>query len=252
MLKAVEDIGRIVQNATLFNPRNWRDETMTFAEGYSPVEAVKRLFALLSERKVGYVLVGGIALLYYVEGRNTQDLDFVIAHEDLDKMPEVKITEQDNNFARGDEFEEVRANFYFTRNPLFRSVQEKYAVRVRFRGQEVSLGTVEGLLLLKLYALLSLYRQGDFGRVSLYENDIAALVYAYAPDMSKLLDVVGEYLGGGERASLQEIVAEIEERISRFKKGGGKLTTSFARGGSIRLTPPRSFYRRNLVVLALA
>lgn len=220
MLKAVEDIGRIVQNATLFNPRNWRDETITFAEGYSPVEAVKRLFALLSERKVGYVLVGGIALLYYVEGRNTQDLDFVIAHEDLDKMPEVKITEQDNNFARG-EFEGVRANFYFTRNPLFRSVQEKYAVRVRFRGQEVSLGTVEGLLLLKLYALLSLYRQGDFGRVSLYENDIAALVYAYAPEMGKLLDNVGEYLGEGERASLQEIVAEIEKRVSRFEKVRG-------------------------------
>ncbi len=220
MLKAVEDIGRVVQNAALFNPRNWRDGTMTFAEGHSPVEAVKRLFALLKKRKVDYVLVGGIALLYYVEGRNTQDLDFVIALEDLYKLPEVKIAERDINFARG-EFEGVQVDFLLTRNPLFRRVQQEYAARVRFLGQEVSLGTVEGLLLLKLYALPSLYRQGDFGRVSLYENDIAALMYAYAPEMGRLLDIIGEYVGGGERTSLQEIVAEIEERVSRFKKGRG-------------------------------
>ena len=220
MLKTLEDIGYVVQNAVLFNPRNWRNEAMNFAVGHSPVEAVKRLFALLEAREIDYVLVGGIALLYYVEGRNTQDLDLVLAVKDLDKLSEVEIVERDVYFARG-EFEGVRVDFLLTNNPLFQRVQEEYATRVQFWGQEVSLGTVEGLLLLKMYALPSLYRQGDFGRVSLYENDIAALVYKYEPDMERLLDVVGEYVGEGDRASLRDIVAEIRGRVRRFKKGRG-------------------------------
>ena len=220
MLKTIEDIGRVVQNAALFNPRNWRGEAMGLAVGHSPVEAVKRLFALLAAREIDYVLVGGIALLYYVEGRNTQDLDLVLAVNDLDKLPEVETVERDVYFARG-AFEGLQVDFLLTTNPLFRRVGEEYVTDVQFLGQTVRLGTVEGLLLLKMYALPSLYRQGDFGRVSLYENDIAALVYQYDPDMEKLLDIVGEYVGEGDQASLREIVAEIEARVRRFKKGQG-------------------------------
>ena len=40
---------------------------------------VEQLFNLLDLRKVDYVLVGGIALLTYVEGRNTQDIDLIMA-----------------------------------------------------------------------------------------------------------------------------------------------------------------------------
>ena len=36
-------------------------------------QAVDRLFGLLEHRKIAYVLVGGIALLQYVDGRNTED-----------------------------------------------------------------------------------------------------------------------------------------------------------------------------------
>jgi len=78
MLKTVEEIGRVVQNAHFFNPRNWSREVMPSTAETSPLKAVRRFFALLTERQVNYVLVGGIALLYYVEGRNTQDLDLII------------------------------------------------------------------------------------------------------------------------------------------------------------------------------
>ena len=217
MLKTVEDIGQIIQNAILFNPRNWSNNAMDFAVGHSPVETVKRLLALLEQRKIDYALVGGIALLYYVEGRNTQDLDFVLAVEDLDKLPEIEIAEQSVYFARG-KFEGVQVDFLLTNNPLFQLVQKKYTSRVQFFGQKVNLGTVEGLLLLKMYALPSLYRQGDFSRVSLYENDIAVLMYEYEPDIERLLEAVGEYVGEGDRASLHDILAEIKARVERFKK----------------------------------
>ncbi len=218
MLRTLEDIGHVIQNAMLFNPRNWRNGTMDFAVGPSPVEAVKRLFSLLEARKIDYVLVGGIALLYYIEGRNTQDLDFVLAVKDLERLPEIEITERDVYFARG-VFEGVQVDFLLTNTPLFRRVQKEYASRVQFLGQEVKLGTVEGLLLLKMYALPSLYRQGDFSRVSLYEGDIAALMYKYEPDMDKLLKIVSEYVGEGDSTALRDIVAEIRERMERFKKG---------------------------------
>jgi len=42
------------------------------------IETVTRFFALLRERQIEYVLVGGIALLQYVEGRNTEDIDLIM------------------------------------------------------------------------------------------------------------------------------------------------------------------------------
>jgi hypothetical protein len=82
---------------------------------------------------------------------------------------------------------------------------------------------VEGLLLLKLYALPSLYRQGDFARVSLYENDIAVLVQAYSPDLPSLLQTLSEHLSASDLAELRSIVADIQERIARF---GGRFSQS--------------------------
>lgn len=218
MLKTVEEIGRVVQNAHFFNPQNWSQEAMPSTVEGSPVEAVTRFFALLAERQVDYALVGGVALLHYVEGRNTQDLDLIIAGEDLDRLPEIEIAERDVYFARG-RFQGLRVDFLLTDNPLFRRVQREYVRRERFLGQGVPLATVEGLLLLKLYALPSLYRQGDFVRVGLYENDVAVLVYEYEPDMERLLDILAEYVGEGDMTALREIVAEIEERVRRFKGG---------------------------------
>ncbi len=62
---------------------------------------VEQLFDLLDSRKADYVLVGGIALLTYVEGRNTQDIDLSWRHFRLAKLPEIKIESQDMYFARG-------------------------------------------------------------------------------------------------------------------------------------------------------
>jgi len=77
---------------------------------------------------------------------------------------------------------------------------------------------VEGLLLLKLYALPSLYRQGNFARASLYETDIAALMYAYRPDMDGLLKGLAGYVAASDLAKLQNIVAEIRSRTGRFRR----------------------------------
>jgi len=68
-----------VRNAVVFNPRNWERLSV---DSDSLLQAVRHLFALLAlldEREIEYVLVGGVALLNYVEGRNTQDIDLIVA-----------------------------------------------------------------------------------------------------------------------------------------------------------------------------
>jgi hypothetical protein len=56
-------------------------------------------------------------------------------------------------------------------------------------------------------------------RVSLYENDIAALMYAYQPDMPRLFDVLRDYVSTSDLESMYVITAEIEARIRRFRAG---------------------------------
>ena len=214
MLQDVENIGRIIRNAKLFNPRFWETRAM---QQDDTLQIVQQLFALLDDRNVTYLLVGGIALLNYVEGRNTEDIDLIMALAELDNLPEIKVDSQDAYFARGT-FHGLQIDFLLTENPLFRTVQESYATRLAFLEQEIPVATVHGLLLLKLYALPSLYRQGDFARVSIYENDIAALLYAYKTDTGKLMAELAQYVSASDLASLREIVADIGQRIRRFRE----------------------------------
>jgi len=178
---------------------------------------VEQLFNLLDSRKVDYVLVGGIALLTYVEGRNTQDIDLIMALPSLEKLPEIKIESQDMYFARG-KFGELQIDILLTKNPLFAAVEKSYTTTRQFMDRSIRCATVEGLLLLKLFALPSLYRQGSFERVGIYENDAAALMYAFKPDMESLLIELSKHLNETDITEARKIVADIEERIQRFRK----------------------------------
>jgi hypothetical protein len=138
------------------------------------IETVARFFSLLRQRQIEYVLVGGIALLQYVEGRNTEDIDLIMAVSALEQLPELHVETRDADFARG-RFSELKVDVLLTSNPLFDEVRKRYTAMQRFVEQEIPCVTVEGLILLRLYALLSLYPQGNFTRVGLYENDVANL-----------------------------------------------------------------------------
>jgi hypothetical protein len=79
------------------------------------------------------------------------------------------------------------------------------------------LATVEGLLLLKLYALPSLYRQGSFARVGISENDVATLLHYYQPNVPMLLAELSKYVNETNLAEIKSIVTDIQNRINRFK-----------------------------------
>ncbi|GAB4455557.1 MAG: hypothetical protein OHK0041_20170 [Anaerolineales bacterium] len=216
-IQSVSQIGNVLRNAVVFNFKN-PAEVMMNAD--SLLTQVEKLFDLLDSRKVDYVLAGGIALLTYVEGRNTQDIDLIMALSSLEKMPEIEIENRDMYFARG-KFGALQIDVLLTKNPLFEKVAKKYSAGKQFLDRNIRCATVEGLLLLKLFALPSLYRQGSFERVGIYENDIAALIHAFNPDMKPLLAELGNHLNETDMTEARSILTEIEGRIRRFRKAGG-------------------------------
>lgn len=181
------------------------------------LQTVSRFFALLEEREVEYLLVGGVAMLQYVEGRNTEDIDLIVGAGFLGELPEIVIQNRDGHFARG-RFDDLRVDFLLTTNPLFAMVQEGYATRHTFRERRIPCATVEGLILLKLYALPSLYRQGNFARVGLYENDLATLMHTYQPDLEPLFAALGSQLSPADLGEVRRITAELQQRIERFRR----------------------------------
>lgn len=182
------------------------------------LQAVVRLFAILRERKIEYVLVGGIALLQYIDGRNTEDIDLIMAPESLKKLPEIEVSSQDVNFARG-RFDSLQIDILLTRNPLFEKIRKQHTVVQSFVEQEISCATVEGLLLLKLYALPSLYRQGNFARVGICETDIATLIHDHRPALEPLFGELAHHLSEPDVVAVRDVVADIQRRIDRFGKG---------------------------------
>ncbi|HSN74864.1 MAG TPA: hypothetical protein VL334_07210 [Anaerolineae bacterium] len=207
------NISQVVRNAVQFNARRWRNRPMN--SDLMP-QAVGDLFRLLDQRGIDYVLVGGIALLSYVEGRNTEDIDLIVAAASLDKLPEIRITSRDMYFARG-QLDGLQIDFLLTSNPLFERVRRQHVAVQHFGERDVPTATVEGLLLLKLYALPSLYREGNFARVGLYENDVATLLHYYEPDKKAVLHELAAYLSDSNLAEVRSILAEIELRIQRFR-----------------------------------
>ena len=135
----------------------------------------------------------------------------------LRQLPEITVEEQNEFFIRG-RFRSVRVDVLLTANALFAEVQRNFGTTHRFTELDVPTATPEGLVLLKLYALPSLYRQGLFDRVSIYEADIASLLQRHRPAIEPLLQRLQPHLPEGDRHEILGIVRDIQTRIARFEQ----------------------------------
>jgi hypothetical protein len=202
--------------------KNW-DKSALIANNLPHV--IEQLFEKFSERNIDYLLVGGIALLSYIDGRNTQDIDFIMSPNALLKLPELVISKESRDFARAN-FEELQIDILLTNNKLFNLVQKKYVSERVFGERVIRCVTVDGLILLKLYALPSLYRQGLFNKVSLYENDITQLLLKYTVEIKPLLKILKSHVIDTDLIAIQETIADIQERIKRLKQRQNRLQES--------------------------
>lgn len=217
-------LGQVMLEAWEAGAHQWTESPLRTAELKDvprPAVPVPRdaleLFRVLQQRGLPHLLIGGMAMLTYVQGRNTRDVDLLMSAVAIRQVPELSVEDENEFFARG-RFRSLQVDFLLTNNPLFQLVQERFATRHRFAELEVPCATLEGLIVLKLYALPSLYRQGDFGRVNLYENDIAALIERYSPDLEPVFALFQAHVQPGQLKELRSIIAEIQSRIARFRE----------------------------------
>lgn len=212
-------IGEIIKNGVVFDMKNWGTD---LSNSDNLPEIVDRLFTTLAERNIDYLLVGGVALLSYIEGRNTQDIDLILSLEDLAALPEITVMDENRDFARG-VYETVQIDLLLTRNSLFELVRNQYVANREFGGRTVRCVTVEGLVLLKLFALPSLYRQGNFSRVSIYENDITLLLLNYSVELDPIMQELSRHLIPTDMEEIRGMVSDIQSRIQRFSSQRNKL-----------------------------
>jgi len=202
-MTAILPIDEIIENGIVFNLFN--EAPMNDIRG-----EVRALFAALRDAQVDYVLVGGVAMLSYVEVRNTQDVDLIIEPDDLQKL-DWQATVLDRDFGKAN-YHGLRVDLLLTTNPLFADVSLHQRTEISFDGHAVSCATREGMLLLKLYALPSLYRQGNLVRAALYEADIFGLQQGATIDDEWLLATLSDHLAAHDIDELRKILQEQRER----------------------------------------
>jgi hypothetical protein len=196
-------IDEIIENGIAFNLR--REMPMDDIRG-----EVRALFATLHAAQLDYVLVGGVAMLSYVEVRNTQDVDIIIDSKDLQSI-DWQATIHDRDFGTA-HYHGLRVDLLLTTNPLFAYVSQQQRTEIVFDGRAVPCATREGMLLLKLYALPSLYRQGNLVRAALYEADIFGLQQGATIDEAQLLATLSNHLASHDVDELRRILQEQRER----------------------------------------
>lgn len=175
---------------------------------------VDQLLVLLEERGTSFVLVGGIAMLQYVPGRATEDIDFIVAPKALEALPEIRVQERDKFFLLGF-FEDVRVDCLLTSNKLFRLVDAKYTRTIQFLNHQLRCASPDGLALLKLYALPAQFRNLRWDKVAQYEADLFGLVTYQNTDLLTLLPVLKEHLTGGELSEVTKIAEEVHEKVRK-------------------------------------
>ncbi len=215
-------LAEVLYAATTLGHDAWNHESRSdgkdrIAQGGEPELSrdLLALFQLLHERQASYLLVGGVALLKYVDGRNTQDIDLVLSPQALNSLPEIVVSHSDRDVARGN-FRSLRVDVLLTVDPVFRLAHEKYATVHSFHEVTVRCATVEGLALLKLYALPSLYRQGDAQRIAMYEADIMMLLDRHHPEVEPLYQALEPFVEAGALVELRRIVDEMHNRIAQL------------------------------------
>lgn len=171
---------------------------------------------LLESKGIEYALVGGAALLTMDDcQRPTDDFDFIIDKGDIEQIEELERESSDRNFGRY-LYQGTRIDALYRDNPIFEYVMTRCLDCAVIEGRDITRATPEGIVLLKLYALPSLYRQGQQRRAMTYEDDISGLLlYCDGISFEKLLKVLSGELLPSQIDKLRSILEDCQRRVQR-------------------------------------
>jgi hypothetical protein len=134
---------------------------------------------------------------------------------DLEDLEQMVITEENRDFVRAT-YQGLQVDLLLTQNPLFEQVQQNHKTEIVWGDRQIPCATPQGLVILKLYALPSLYQQGKFDRAALYETDILQLAYNYNLPLEPAIRMVDPYLIASDRSEIRDIARDIEQRRQRM------------------------------------
>ncbi|MCB1232166.1 MAG: hypothetical protein KDN19_18005 [Verrucomicrobiae bacterium] len=98
-----------------------------------------------------------------------------------------------------------------------------HSISKRFLDATLRCATPEGIILLKLFALPSLYRQGQVDRADLYETDILQLLRIDPVTDEKLLTQLESHVSETDLKALAEVLCDLRKRMGnsdRFRESG--------------------------------
>jgi hypothetical protein len=212
-MSSLLDPGRIIALAHGANPATW---SIPMSTDYPAL--VSDLLALLEERQIPFVVVGGIALLQHVRGRNTGDIDLIVSAPRLAEIPDLRIRERTEMFAYGVFRDVLRVDILFAEHPVFDLVAREFSVPMDYHIGPLPTATVDGLILLKLFALPRLYRQFDFDRIAIYEADIMQLLSRSTRDDRFFVDILAPHILESDGIELGRVLSDIRGRLERIKR----------------------------------
>ncbi|MFN0127899.1 MAG: hypothetical protein ACKV19_14560 [Verrucomicrobiales bacterium] len=102
-----------------------------------------------------------------------------------------------------------------TDNPFFALIASGYARQRTWHGHCIRVATAEGLMLLKLYALPSLYRQGQIARAGVYESDLVMLLVAHPAEDATLLETLRPHVPECDINALGVVLGDLRARMAR-------------------------------------
>jgi len=184
----------------------------TMADENDFIRATDEFLRLLRDQGIPHVLVGGLAMRVYVSARNTEVIDLIFAASDLSRLPGVDLVEQTDWFVAA-RYGPLKVDFLLTRNDLFDEVRQGHSEEHHFQGNSLQCATPLGLIALKLYALPSLYRQGQIDRADLCETDITMLLRAYPHDDATIMKILSPHLADHDIYAIGQVLAEIRRRL---------------------------------------
>jgi hypothetical protein len=215
-----QTISTILRNASVFDVKNWREVSLNNQanfQGLPDSDSVSRLFEAIKLQKINnYLLVGGIAMLNYIDGRNTEDIDLVFDEGQISRIDGLEVISKDQDFCRA-QFENIQIDLLLTKNKVFKYVLQYCGSKTSYAdATDIAIASPKGLIILKLYALPSLYRQGQFDRATLYESDITQLLRKYPVTITEVLKPLkSPVLLGSDLEEVKNIFLDIQSRINK-------------------------------------
>ena len=176
-------------------------------------KATREFLTALASKGIPHLLVGAMAMLQHIDGRPTRDIDLIIALEDLARIPGFQLEEHNEGFATGS-VRQVRVYLLFTANPFFAEVLSDHAEIRTLLGTPIQCATPQGIILLKLFAIPSLYRQGNIHRAAIYETDVLQLLLLQPIETESLLSQLQPHMPASDIYALRQILREIQQRIT--------------------------------------